>query len=125
MRVGGVQSFISQLLTLNSQLSVLLSLLRIKNLALVEYLEWELTSGFTAITGETGAGKTLLVDALELLCGGRADPAMVRDGAAEARVEGRFEHGDDEVVVARVVPREGRSRGWSLLSLPRVSPTPG
>ena len=46
--------------------------------------------GLTAITGETGAGKTLVVEALELLLGGRADAALVRDGATEARVEGRF-----------------------------------
>ena len=73
-----------------------------------------LGAGMTAITGETGAGKTLLVDALELLCGGRADPSAVRDGATEARVEGRFvtADGDDEVVLARVVPVVGRSRGY-------------
>ncbi len=68
----------------------------------------------TVITGETGAGKTLLVDALELLCGGRADPSSVREGAAEARVEGRFVSAaeDEEVVLARVVPVVGRSRGY-------------
>src|SRR5205823_30488 len=59
-----------------------------------------------------GAGKTLLVDALDLLCGGRADPRLVRDGAGEARIEGRFVDGDDEVVVARVIPADGRSRGY-------------
>jgi DNA repair protein RecN (Recombination protein N) len=48
--------------------------------------------GMTAITGETGAGKTLIVEAVELLVGGRADTALVRDGASEARVEGRFVH---------------------------------
>jgi DNA repair protein RecN (Recombination protein N) len=64
------------------------------------------------ITGETGAGKTLIVDALDLLCGGRADPALVRDGADEARVEGRFVDGDDEVILARVIPAGGRTRGY-------------
>ena len=44
----------------------------------------------TAVTGETGAGKTMLVEALELLVGGRADATIVRPGAAEARVDGRF-----------------------------------
>ena len=60
--------------------------------------------GMTVITGETGAGKTLIVDALDLLCGGRADASLVRDGADEARVEGRFVDGEDEVVLARVIP---------------------
>jgi DNA repair protein RecN (Recombination protein N) len=89
-----------------------LSELRVENLGIVAELCVPLGAGLTAITGETGAGKTLLVDALELLCGGRADPQMVRDGAAEARVEGRFELGDDELVLARVVPAVGRSRGY-------------
>ena len=56
------------------------------------------------LTGETGAGKTMLVEAISLLVGGRADPTMVRAGADEARVEGRFVVGDDEIVLARVVP---------------------
>ena len=70
--------------------------------------------GLTAITGETGAGKTLLVEALELLLGARADAGLVRDGAAEARVEGRFvdPESGDEVVLARVVPVDGRSRAY-------------
>src|SRR3989440_783314 len=70
--------------------------------------------GLTAITGETGAGKTLIVEAVELLVGGRADTALVRDGAAEARVEGRFVHPDTgaETVLARVLPRDGRSRAY-------------
>ncbi len=70
--------------------------------------------GLTAITGETGAGKTLIVEAVELLVGGRADATLVRDGADEARVEGRFVHPEtgDETVLARVLPREGRSRAY-------------
>ncbi|HET9728645.1 MAG TPA: AAA family ATPase, partial [Acidimicrobiia bacterium] len=90
----------------------MLTELRVVDLGIIADLTVPMTTGLTAITGETGAGKTLLVDALELLCGGRADPAMVRDGADEARVEGRFIVGDDEVILARVVPREGRSRGY-------------
>ncbi len=73
------------------------------------------------ITGETGAGKTLIVDALDLLCGGRADPQIVREGATEARVEGRFDDGDDEIVLARVVPAIGRSRGYVNGRLATVS----
>src|SRR5215470_19997308 len=70
--------------------------------------------GLTAITGETGAGKTLIVEAVELLVGGRADTALVRDGASEARVEGRFVHPatGEETVLARVLPRDGRSRAY-------------
>jgi DNA repair protein RecN (Recombination protein N) len=73
------------------------------------------------VTGETGAGKTMVVDAIELLVGGRADPALVRTGAEEAWVEGRFVRGDGahedaeapaEVVVARAIPRSGRSRAY-------------
>ena len=90
----------------------MLTELRVENLGIIADLRLDLGAGMTAITGETGAGKTLLVDALELLCGGRADPQMVREGAPEARVEGRFTRGDDEVVLARVVPGEGRSRGY-------------
>jgi DNA repair protein RecN (Recombination protein N) len=86
--------------------------LHVENLGIVAELRVNLGTGLTAITGETGAGKTLLVDALELLCGGRADPQMVRDGASEARVDGRFELDGDELVLARVVPADGRSRGY-------------
>src|SRR5207244_784771 len=90
----------------------MLSELRVENLGIIAELQVTLGPGLTVITGETGAGKTLIVDALELLCGGRADPQLVREGAAEARVEGRFEDGDVEVVLARVVPADGRSRGY-------------
>ncbi len=91
----------------------MLTELRVENLGIIAELSLALGGGLTAITGETGAGKTLLVDALELLCGGRADPLMVRDGAREARVEGRFVIDDDELVLARVVPANGRSRGYA------------
>ena len=94
MRVGGAQSLHSQLSTLNSQLPALLSLLRIKNLALVEDLEWELAPGFTAITGETGAGKSIIIGALKLLLGERADKSLIRTGAEACTVEAIFA-GDD------------------------------
>ena len=71
-----------------------------------------LEPGMTAVTGETGAGKTMLVEAISLLVGQRADPSRVRTGADETRVEGRFVVDGDEVVVARVVPRAGRSRAY-------------
>ncbi len=75
-------------------MAVVLSLLRIKNLALVEDLGWELAPGFTAITGETGAGKSIIIGALKLLLGERADKSLIRTGAEACTVEAIFS-GDD------------------------------
>jgi len=86
--------------------------LHVTDLGIVDDLTVLVASGLTAITGETGAGKTLLVEAVELLLGGRADATLVRQGATEARVEGRFERDGEELVVARVIPIDGRSRGY-------------
>src|SRR6185369_1147317 len=65
--------------------------LTVKNLAIVEDLEIELEPGLTVITGETGAGKSILVDALTLLAGGRGSVDLVRQGAARLSVAGEFE----------------------------------
>jgi DNA repair protein RecN (Recombination protein N) len=88
--------------------------LHVRDLGVIDDVTVTLGSGMTALTGETGAGKTLLIGALSLLLGGRADPALVRAGADEAYVEGRFVDvdGGDEVVLARSVAREGRSKAW-------------
>jgi len=90
--------------------------LRVRDLGVIEDLSLEFGPGMTALTGETGAGKTLVVEALQLVLGGRANPGMVRAGAAEALVEARFVLGEGdgarEVVLARSVPAEGRSRAW-------------
>ncbi len=86
--------------------------LHIESLGVIEQLDLVLGTGLTALTGETGAGKTMLVEAISLLVGGRADAMMVRPGASEARVEGRFVISDDEYVVARVIPADGRSRAY-------------
>ncbi|TMM15426.1 MAG: DNA repair protein RecN [Actinobacteria bacterium] len=86
--------------------------LGVRDLGVIDRVSIVLGPGMTALTGETGAGKTLLVEALELLVGGRADPVLVRPGADEAIVEGRFERAGDEVVLARSIPTAGRSRGW-------------
>src|SRR5262245_66551004 len=64
--------------------------LRIENLLLIERAELRLGAGLNAITGETGAGKTVLAHALDLLLGGKARPQIVRPGAPEAWVEGVF-----------------------------------
>lgn len=86
--------------------------LHIESLGVIDRLDLVLGPGLTALTGETGAGKTMLVEAISLLVGGRADATMVRTGATEARVEGRFVLGDEEFVVARVIPADGRSRAY-------------
>src|SRR3954467_3834573 len=67
-----------------------LNLLRIKNLALVEELDWQIEPGFIAITGETGAGKSMIVGALQLLLGERADKSLIRTGADLCTVEAAF-----------------------------------
>jgi DNA repair protein RecN (Recombination protein N) len=86
--------------------------LHIEDLGVIERLDLVLGEGLTVLTGETGAGKTMLVEAINLLVGQRADATVVRSGAAEARVEGRFVVGDEETVLARVVPVDGRSRAY-------------
>jgi len=68
-----------------------LTSLRIRNLALVEELAWELRPGFTAVTGETGSGKSIIVGALQLVLGERADKALIRTGAESCTVEAVFE----------------------------------
>ena len=68
----------------------ILTLLRIRNLALVEDLEWQLGPGFTSITGETGAGKSIIIGALQLLLGERTDKSLIRTGADVCAVEAVF-----------------------------------
>jgi DNA repair protein RecN (Recombination protein N) len=68
-----------------------LSSLRIRNLALVEDLTWTLSPGCTAITGETGSGKSIIVGALKLVVGERADKTLIRTGAESCTVEAAFD----------------------------------
>jgi DNA repair protein RecN (Recombination protein N) len=106
--------------------------LRVENLLLIERAELRLDDGLNAITGETGAGKTMLAHALDLLLGGKPRPGIVRPGASEAYVEGVFapppglldepalaelrerlpEDDESEIVLARRVSAEGRSRAY-------------
>jgi DNA repair protein RecN (Recombination protein N) len=72
----------------------ILTLLRIKNLALVEELEWQIGSGFIAVTGETGAGKSIIIGALQLLLGERADKSLIRTGTDLCTVEAVFSSKD-------------------------------
>ena len=104
----------------------MLSELRVENLLLIERAELRLGSGLNVLTGETGAGKTVLAHALDLLLGGRPRGGIVRPGAAEAWVEGSFALSDelralvgdrlpadaDELVLARRVSAEGRTRAY-------------
>src|SRR5881296_2218631 len=71
-----------------------LTLLRIKNLALVEELEWQMGPWFIAVTGETGAGKSIIIGALQLLLGERADKSLIRTGADLCTVEAVFSGND-------------------------------
>src|SRR5688572_27500801 len=100
--------------------------INIKDFAIVENLDLELSSGMTVLTGETGAGKSLIIDALELALGNRADSELVRVGCERAQLTMTFdlsklnsvqqwleEQGLDaagECVIHRVITREGRSR---------------
>jgi DNA repair protein RecN (Recombination protein N) len=102
--------------------------LRIADLGVINDATINLHTGLTVVTGETGAGKTMIVSGLGLLLGGRADPRSVRRGSERARVEGRFkienaqllqqvnaaggELDDDELIVARHVTAAGRSRAY-------------
>src|SRR5881398_2676479 len=92
-------------------MAAILTLLRITNLALVEELEWHLAQGFTAVTGETGAGKSIIIGALQLLLGERADKSLIRTGADLCTVEAVFAGRDlqklnPELVEAGIEPSE-------------------
>src|SRR3954468_20693811 len=78
----------------------MLSLLKIQNLALVEDLAWELGDGLTGVTGETGAGKSIIVGALKLILGERADRGLIRNGAETCSVEAVFDLKKTEAVAA-------------------------
>ena len=105
----------------------MLRALGIRDFVIVERVELETGAGFTVLTGETGAGKSILVDAIELLVGGRGDASLVRDGAERAELSAEFEfrrnaalqrfisdaglEGDpDTVILRRTIDRAGRSR---------------
>lgn len=96
--------------------------LRIENLGVIDSISLLLPRGSIAVTGETGAGKTMVLSAIQLLMGARAEPDMVRRGSDQAIVEGRFIDADGvEVVAKRVVPASGRSRAYLDGSLATAS----
>src|SRR5260221_4318784 len=103
----------------------MLRALGIRDFVIVERVELETGAGFTVLIGETGAGKSILVDAIELLVGGRGDAAVVREGAERAELSGEFEvsksmsawlaerdlAGDPgQLILRRSIDRAGRSR---------------
>ncbi len=106
----------------------MLTHLQIRNFALVERIDLELHPGMTVLTGETGAGKSILLDALGLILGNRADTGMIRHGTAKAEIGAEFELGDRPEVwqwleehdleeetgcqIRRVISVDGRSRGY-------------
>ena len=107
----------------------MLTHLQIRDFAIIDSVELELRPGLTVLTGETGAGKSILVDALQLLAGGRAGAEVVRHGAERAEVSATFElahaprelkqwleeqslAGGTELIVRRVVGSDGRSRAY-------------
>jgi DNA repair protein RecN (Recombination protein N) len=107
----------------------MLTHLNIRDLAIVESLELDFSGGLTVLTGETGAGKSIVVDALTLLCGARAATDQIRAGADKAEVAASFDIGqaprtlralleeqsieaEDELLVRRVITADGRSRAY-------------
>lgn len=106
----------------------MLSFLQIRDFTIVEALDLEFTGGFTAITGETGAGKSILVEALGLLIGNRAETSAIRSGAARAELSAEFEleknspavgwlceadlDNGNSCLLRRVIGANGRSRAW-------------
>ncbi|MGO3518466.1 MAG: AAA family ATPase, partial [Acetobacter cibinongensis] len=108
----------------------MLTNLSIRDVVLIEALDLSLHTGFTALTGETGAGKSILLDSLGLALGERASAGLVRSGADEARVTASFdvplahpayallaEQGiatepGEPLMLRRIISKEGRSRAW-------------
>jgi len=106
----------------------MLTHIHVRNLAIVDEIEVELAAGMTTLTGETGAGKSILVDALGLVLGDRADSGVIRHGCERAEISASFDTGDKtaagrwlqaqeldmegECQLRRVISREGRSRGY-------------
>jgi DNA repair protein RecN (Recombination protein N) len=92
----------------------MLRFLRIRNLAVIEGVDVEFEPGFNVLTGETGAGKSIVVEAVGLLLGARASADLVRTGEPHAAIEAIFETpgSGDEIVVRREISNQGRSRSY-------------
>jgi DNA repair protein RecN (Recombination protein N) len=90
----------------------MLRFLRIKRLAVIDEVELEFSPGLNVLTGETGAGKSMLVEAVGLLLGGRASGDLVRTGQDSAIVEAIFESSGEDILIKREVTAQGRSRAF-------------
>ena len=90
----------------------MLRFLRIQHLAVIDSVEVEFDPGLNVLTGETGAGKSILVEAVGLLLGGRASGDLVRTGEDLATIEAIFENGGEELLVRREITAQGRSRAF-------------
>jgi DNA repair protein RecN (Recombination protein N) len=90
----------------------MLRFIRIQNLAVIESTQVEFSPGFNVLTGETGAGKSIVADAVDLLLGGRASSDLVRTGQAQATIEAAFEASGRELVIRREITAQGRSRAF-------------
>ena len=90
----------------------MLRFLRIRHLAVIDAAEVEFEPGLNVLTGETGAGKSILVEAVGLLLGGRASGDLVRTGEEGATIEAIFESGAEELIVRREITAQGRSRAF-------------
>ncbi len=90
----------------------MLRFLRIEHLAVIEAVQVEFEPGLNVLTGETGAGKSMLVEAVGLLIGGRASADLIRTGEAQASVQAAFDHGGGELIVRREITSQGRSRAF-------------
>src|SRR5205823_13652192 len=96
----------------SSLFSPMLRFLHIQRLAVIDALAIEFGPGFNVLTGETGAGKSILVEAVGLLLGGRASGDLVRSGEDAASIEAIFESDGEELVVRREITSQGRSRAF-------------
>src|SRR5260221_11207672 len=92
--------------------SPMLRFIRIKRLAVIDALEVEFDPGLNVLNGETGAGKSILVEAVGLLRGGRASGDPVRTGEETATIEAIFESGGEELLVRREITAQGRNRAY-------------
>src|SRR5262245_48229896 len=90
----------------------MLRFLRVNHLAVIDSVEVEFDPGLNVLTGETGAGKSILVEAVGLLLGGRASGDLVRTGEDAAAIEAIFESGGEELLVRREITAQGRSRAF-------------
>ena len=111
--------------------------LNIRNFVIVEHLELELPMGFTALTGQTGAGKSILIDALQLLFGARSDTEFIRQGCDKSDLSASFsvspeikewlddrelDNGEEELIIRRTLDISGKSRAWIGIRTSRDQP---